>query len=536
MKKLLLPLTLFIFLIGCVEVIDVLEFPQPKPTSGIESLSVSPDFNFSNSQDINLQISADGVFVFPQQRILYELYAVGSDTVLLENSAIEVGKLKTRVMQLANHVEGLLLDTYYMGYKRTHYEPKNASINFNLTEPVMMTDLDSISSLVVSNGRFIGRDRCTPDITVEYEKWYKGNQWKIKSSEDIDMITLKLGGDSQFTIRDPREYDDKNKNHPHWDWKVPESFPYKISDVQGIHVYSRCKNSNSNAVGAYLPNPYYEAGNADQDGDGIEDNFDIAPEDPSIASFAYVPAQDVYHTLAFEDNWPAKGDYDFNDLVIGYNYRIWVNGSGHVSGFDYDIQFRALGASFDNDFAVIFNDPDNSATLTNADESRIDQELINSNTKTILRFNQVKQIYQGSGYVNVNYTGENIDVRNVTGTVLLGGSVELADFDLEGFLMINQQAGREVHLPDMPPSSLADLALFGAADDDSRPENGRYYKTAYHLPWVLDIPAAWEHPLENKDITSAYGRFKKYAEEDHSLVWYTATPVNQNPDKVFKKQ
>jgi hypothetical protein len=27
-------------------------------------------------------------------------------------------------------------------------------------------------------------------------------------------------------------------------------------------------------------------------------------------------------TLAFEDNWPAKGDFDFNDQVIKFDYQL----------------------------------------------------------------------------------------------------------------------------------------------------------------------------------------------------------------------
>ena len=32
---------------------------------------------------------------------------------------------------------------------------------------------------------------------------------------------------------------------------------------------------------------------------------------------SFFPVQGKTGTLAFEDLWPAKGDYDFNDLVIG---------------------------------------------------------------------------------------------------------------------------------------------------------------------------------------------------------------------------
>ncbi len=532
MKKLATLLLISLYAVSCMEIIDVIDFPTPRPTSGMESLQVASDFDFSNTTEIEVQIIIDGVFVFPQKRVLYELFQTGSDTSLIAQNYIDVGDTENRVIKLPNHTEGLLLKTSFMGSIIYHAQEKHPFVSFQLSESDLTIPKDTLESARVLNGG------CVPKyITISYDNWCRGNLLKIKSHKTIDEITVKLHDGSYFTMDDPEEYGGFYSSDKQWNWThADENFPFVASTVRGIYVASGCASADDGTdYGAYLPNSCYEGVGTDADGDGIEDDTDVKPDDPSVAAYAYQPAKNVFYTLAFEDNWPAKGDYDFNDLVIGYNYRILVDASGHVSGFDYDIQVRAIGASFDNDFAIIFNDPDGSAVLSNADESRIDQELIESGAKTILRFNKIKQIYQGSGYVNVNYTGENIAVRSVTGTILLDGSVELADFDLEGFLMINQQEGREVHLPDMPPSSLADLALFGAEDDDSQPDNGRYYKTAYHLPWVLDIPADWEHPLENKDITRAYGRFKQYAEEDHSLVWYTATPENQNPDKVFKK-
>jgi hypothetical protein len=33
----------------------------------------------------------------------------------------------------------------------------------------------------------------------------------------------------------------------------------------------------------------------------------------------------IYGTLAYEDLWPSKGDYDFNDLVVDYDFNIVKN-------------------------------------------------------------------------------------------------------------------------------------------------------------------------------------------------------------------
>ena len=44
-----------------------------------------------------------------------------------------------------------------------------------------------------------------------------------------------------------------------------------------------------------------------------KDEIPVAPEE-------YVSS--ISGTLAFEDNWPQKGDYDFNDFVTGYSYSL----------------------------------------------------------------------------------------------------------------------------------------------------------------------------------------------------------------------
>jgi len=53
----------------------------------------------------------------------------------------------------------------------------------------------------------------------------------------------------------------------------------------------------------------------DSDGDGIQDADDDFPNDPARAFINFFPAAG-YGSLAFEDLWPGKGDYDFNDLVV----------------------------------------------------------------------------------------------------------------------------------------------------------------------------------------------------------------------------
>lgn len=66
----------------------------------------------------------------------------------------------------------------------------------------------------------------------------------------------------------------------------------------------------------------------------------------------YFPAKCNYGTLLFEDLWPQKGDYDFNDLVIRYNYKINVNASKTVESLEAEFYIDATGAGFTNGFGI----------------------------------------------------------------------------------------------------------------------------------------------------------------------------------------
>ncbi|NLH53483.1 MAG: LruC domain-containing protein, partial [Bacteroidales bacterium] len=69
---------------------------------------------------------------------------------------------------------------------------------------------------------------------------------------------------------------------------------------------------------------------ADADGDGVGDQDDEYPTDPFRAFNNYYPSSNGFATLAFEDNWPNKGDYDFNDVVVDYQLNRVTNSQNQL--------------------------------------------------------------------------------------------------------------------------------------------------------------------------------------------------------------
>jgi len=96
-----------------------------------------------------------------------------------------------------------------------------------------------------------------------------------------------------------------------------------------------------------LSNPY-------TDGDDIHDEDDDYPGDPTRAFDTYHQSSTLFGTIANEDNWPSKGDYDFNDLVMDYNFNQILNADNLLVEIEGIIKLMAIGAGFHNGFSIQF--------------------------------------------------------------------------------------------------------------------------------------------------------------------------------------
>jgi len=103
------------------------------------------------------------------------------------------------------------------------------------------------------------------------------------------------------------------------------------------------------------------------------------------------------------------------------------------------------------------------------------------------------------------------------------------------FLIVDLNRDVEVHLPDNPPTTLADQTLFGTGQDTSNPATARYYKTANNLPWAINIYESFAYPKEKIEIVDAYNHFVEWAESNGSLYpdWYQDNPGYRNVSNIY---
>ncbi len=289
----------------------------------------------------------------------------------------------------------------------------------------------------------------------------------------------------------------------------------------------------------------------DQDGDGIADADDSYPRDPARAFNNYFPSGG-YASLAFEDLWPGLGDYDFNDLVLDYRFKTVTNGSNKVTEVIGTFVVRAIGAGLNNGFGfqlpgTILVNSDISVTGYKLKENYITlagngTEANQEKTTVIVMDNANKILLPSSGFgVNVDPNVPFVDPDTIVITMAFTpGKYTAADLDLihfNPFLIVNGERGKEIHLPDYPPTSLADLSLFGTGDDDSQPQAGKYYKTKLNLPWAINIASSYQYTIETHQITSGYLHFADWAESSGTLYpdWYLDKAGYRNNSSIYQK-
>ena len=281
----------------------------------------------------------------------------------------------------------------------------------------------------------------------------------------------------------------------------------------------------------------------DTDGDGVPDNLDAYPLDPTRAFNSYYPNESDYGTLAFEDLWTAYGDYDMNDLVMNFNYKIVTNAQNATVDIIVRYKIKAAGAQMNNGFGFILNTaPSNIASVTGCIKAgtavTIDPkgyEAGHTNETVIIPVDAVNTLL-GAEIVNTVHGGNVIQTTEQTVNVHFStpqSNIGAAPFN--PFIFVNQDRGKEIHLKDQPPSELVNPAYFGIWQDASVPSQGKYYRSATGLCWALEIPIDWSYPQEKIDILQTYLHFADWAQSSgvNSQDWYMLKPGYQDVNNLY---
>ncbi|MFD2160920.1 LruC domain-containing protein [Paradesertivirga mongoliensis] len=356
-------------------------------------------------------------------------------------------------------------------------------------------------------------------VHVNNPKFYSDSKFNPEPSSSLQSHTVLLNYplENQYVIG----FEDLNRTDPSCDHDFNDVILYATSNpVTGI---------STSGVPTMGPA-------TDTDGDGVYDNNDEFPEDPARAYTSYYPSKNTMGTLAFEDNWPAKGDYDMNDLVVKYRYKYINNGNNRVVAMGGDFVVDNAFASYTNGFGVELPFSSNLISTVTGQRRTVNYSPLNSNgtesgqtNAVIIPFENHKTLLAAESngvkdtvHVNVSFVTPQVI------SVLYGAPYN-------PFLIGNLNRGAEVHLPGKQPTSRANLSLFGTMHDNSIPANNKYYLSAENWPWALNFTETFEYPKEGAAINDTYLHFGDWATSGGAVFtdWYSNTSSGyRTPAKI----
>jgi len=271
---------------------------------------------------------------------------------------------------------------------------------------------------------------------------------------------------------------------------------------------------------------------ADSDNDGFSDGnevnyYETLPLDKndtpiiSTTSTTYSPASSQFGTMAFEDEWPIKGDYDFNDAVFDYNVEE-SKVDGLVSRIVFKILPTARGAIYDNSLRLMINTPISNigqVTMKLKGETTEITPVADGNQSMFIIIDKIEDAlpppagykmsntFSGSPKVNGNLYTLTINFNFPISSEILG----TAPYNSFISRVLDTGDRIEVHFPGYFPSKKASRRKFGRGQDDSDKSQDRYYQTEGNLPWAMLVPSKWHHTKEHVDLSNGYPDILQWA-------------------------
>ncbi|MGY6558863.1 MAG: LruC domain-containing protein [Nitritalea sp.] len=257
-----------------------------------------------------------------------------------------------------------------------------------------------------------------------------------------------------------------------------------------------------------------------------------------------------FSTLMFEDLWPGLGDYDFNDFVVGIKAeKVSTALDGILKEIKLEVLPRAAGATFRNSFAVAFPTIPSTAVTEITGTVKGGSTLFSyqgngaeagQSTLSVIIIENINQVIPFANNPLRNESAAPFTPEPFTVTIKVRESAgikadQISYETFDPYLIVDQNRGREIHLPGRQGTSLSDPSLLGTSSDNSL--NGlSYTSTARNLPWALLVPKEIPFMQEGVDITEGYLNFPEWARSagDKFPNWFENNSGFRNNSKLFR--
>ncbi len=258
----------------------------------------------------------------------------------------------------------------------------------------------------------------------------------------------------------------------------------------------------------------------DSDGDGASDATDSFPCDPSLSGVSYYPSQGQHSQIVFEDQFPADGDLDFNDVVVGTNMAFTTDSSGNVLSIRATFNLLAQGGIFHSGWGFhlpVARGSVASVTRTVGAGSPQPLTLEVDSEATVLLSQDARELFSVQDTTLFAQINSDPTIAVKTAQVMqvdivfaapVALNMGLAPFDFFIFRMGRPEL--QVHLPAYPGTAAMDTGLFGTQDDTSSP--GRWFTGSNGLPFALNLFGSSMYPQEGVSISTLYPNIVNFAQ------------------------
>ncbi len=249
----------------------------------------------------------------------------------------------------------------------------------------------------------------------------------------------------------------------------------------------------------------------------------------AVANWNYFPSSSSFFLVGYEDLYPGKGDYDFNDLTVAYRLQYGLNVDGDVVAIQGVAYLITRGSSYSHDWRLAIDMPvtasgNLSCTLySDFRNPSVAQGCVNvpgshmGGKLDIPVFNDTLLIFPdpaGSLFVNSQklysapwnlkfFPGPRAEFRLDLDQPVAAGALQSAPYDPYIYV---RNTGQTVKLMEVDPA----------------------YQDSNGFPFGMLLTTTWKPPLEFTDTADAYPNFLEFvtSEGASAASWYTSYLVD----------
>jgi LruC domain-containing protein len=230
--------------------------------------------------------------------------------------------------------------------------------------------------------------------------------------------------------------------------------------------------------------------------------------------------------VGYEDNYPEKGDYDFNDLVVGYQVKLGLDLNGRVKTIEGEGYLVARGGSFNHDWLLHIDLPSGASLSgelsvfeagSQTPMTGYPQSISDSGKLLLDIFSSTQDLFTdpNESFVNTVWYADHIPGPKFTFSVTLDDGIpahRLSDAPFDPILYV-RSTGYEIHLPEFSPILVRSFNIENGVTSFTDP-NG--------YPFSMIFPEDWLFPNEYVDLGEAYPSFVDYVQSNNttSTNWY----------------